>query len=127
EGRIAVAMTPGAAGDRRELPPERAVGEYARAVQVVGEDLLDEPRGGRLVLDAEPGRQEGVVGRLDDDRALARRVLVGVHVPDAADALAEAVVETRQVHLRAEPHETVAAQVDVRLEVLLPALADQAV
>ena len=62
----------------------------------------------------QTGTTPRVVGRFDDDRALARRVHVRVHVPQPVLVLAKAVEKTRQRQIGAEPDESIAAQVDRR-------------
>ena len=111
-----VGVMPAHAAHDRELAPERAVREHRCAVQLLGEEPRDVCGGRLLVLDAEAARLERRVGGLDDQRALARRVHVGVQVPDPRLVLAEAVGESRQGRPGAEPHEAVRPRLDRRLQ-----------
>ena len=122
-----VVVVPRLAAHDGELAPERAVPEEPGPVQLLGEDALDVGGGAVLVLDLEAGGLERLVGGLHQERAFALRVHVGVKVPDAVLVLAEAVGESGQRHLRAEPHEPVRAHLDGGAELRLQRVAHRAV
>ena len=54
-----VAGSPALAADGRKIAPDRAVGDQAVALELLGEHALDEPRRGGLVELVEPGPREG--------------------------------------------------------------------
>ena len=127
-----IAVVPLRAGDGGKIAPVRAVGEhFGRApvgpAQFLGEQLLHVRRRRLFVLDAKAGFAERFVRGFDHQGALALGIHIGVQVPDAARVLAEAVGEAGQPHVRAEPDEFVAAQIDFGPEMLRQAFAHPAV
>ena len=122
-----VVVVPRLAAHHGKLAPERTVPEEPGPVQFLGEDAFDVGGGAFLVLDLEAGGLERVVGGLHQERALALRVHISVQVPDAVLVLAEAVGESGQRHLRAEPHESVRAHLDGGAELRLERVAHRAV
>ena len=127
-----VAVVPTRAGDGGKIAPVRPVGEHpGRApvgpAQFRGEQSLHIRRRRLLVLDVQAGFAERCVGGFDHQGALALGVHVGMQVPDAALVFAEAVGEAGQAHVRAQPDKLVAAQVDLRPEMLRQAFAHPAV
>ena len=120
-GRIAdqhdVPRRPPRVRHRREPPPHRAVADQRVTVELVGEQPRQKANGllfaGRVHARAAPGLLRG----LHDERRLPRSVvLVGVHTPQTVLVLAEVEGERRKRPRRAQPHETVGAQVDRRFE-----------
>ena len=100
--------------DRRKLPPQRAIGQDAAAVQFFAEKALDISSGACLVIRTQAGAPPRIVGGFDDDRAFAGRIHVRVHVPQPVLVFAKAVEKPRQRQIRAEPDESIAAQIDRR-------------
>ncbi len=96
------------------------------SLQLVLEDLLQVGDCGLLVVLMETARLPGVLFTLDDEGRVAGRVLIRVHAPQSRRRLLEVERERRERHGRAEPDETVAAPIEVRLELIRQRVADPA-
>jgi len=115
---------PGLVGDRREIPPERAVVDELVAFELVGEHVLDHRQHLGLGEPVETEVAPGGFIRLDDPGGAIGLVLITVRNDQAFLGLAEEILERVEWLGRAEPGEFVRAQVEARLEVLLVLLPD---
>ena len=96
------------------------------SLQLVLEDLLQVGDRGLLIVFMETARLPGLLLTLDDEGRVTRRVLIRVHPPQSRRRLLEVERERRERPSRAEPDETIAAPVEVRLELIRQPVADPA-
>jgi len=118
-----VVVVPALVADDREAPPQRAVLQDGMSVELAREQRLRERH--RVVLAGlvEPGAPPRVLGGFQDEGRVARLVAVGVDAPQPVLVLLEDEREGGERERGAEPHEAVAAPVDLRPEVAGVALA----
>ena len=102
--------------DRREGAPQRAVLDEARSLELVAEQRLAIGDGLVLVGLVEAGALPRVLGALDDEGRVLLVVLIGVDAEQAVLVLLEDEGEGGKLQLGAQPHELVAAPVDLRPE-----------
>ncbi len=100
----------------REVEPERAVREELAAAEVAREELLAEREALLLVHRVEAGRAPHVLRALDDERAHALVVGVGVDVEEPVLGLLEDEGEGVEDEVGAEPDVLRALRLDARAE-----------
>src|SRR5712692_8416112 len=118
-----VAGGPALAADGREIAPDRAVGDQAVALELVGENALDETRRSFLVELVEPGAPVGRGIGLDDPGRAPRLVLIAMGDENAVRGLAEEKREGVEWPGRPHPGEEIRPQIDARLELVRERLA----
>ena len=81
------------------------------ALELLREQTFQERRGVLLGRGIHAGGSPGFLAAFDDERGAARRVLIGVHAPQAVRSVPEIKGERRKRPCRAEPHEPVRTQI----------------
>ena len=124
-----VVVVPVFVADHRKTPPVGAIADQLVALEQMRPHVFQIGDGFLLAPcpDHGFGLGPGRVGRFDDPGAHILFVLVGAQIPDAEFVGGEVKRERRRRRAGAKPDEMIAPQFDLRLEMLLVALADEAV